>query len=125
MFDYYDCYFFYTLCRLSLAEQRRKELYAKQGRGNQFTSRDDRDNWIKKELKSLNRAIRDKEEQVHLSVHYLFISQRLNFKFIIYLYNNGSPYYVWKIWTCACATTCMNYTKLTLIDTVMPDKNDV
>ena len=50
--------------RLSLAEQRRKELYAKQGRGNQFTSRDDRDNWIKKELKSLNRAIRDKEEQV-------------------------------------------------------------
>lgn len=74
VFDYDDCYFFYTLCRLSLAEQRRKELYAKQGRGNQFTSRDDRDNWIKKELKSLNRAIRDKEEQVHLSVHYLFIS---------------------------------------------------
>ncbi|KAK3095501.1 hypothetical protein FSP39_015420 [Pinctada imbricata] len=50
--------------QLSLAEQRRKELYAKQGRGNQFTSRDDRDNWIKKELKSLNRAIRDKEEQI-------------------------------------------------------------
>lgn len=52
--------------RLSMAEQRRKELYAKQGRGNQFTSRDDRDSWIKKELKSLNRAIRDKEEQVSL-----------------------------------------------------------
>jgi structural maintenance of chromosome 3 (chondroitin sulfate proteoglycan 6) len=48
-----------------MAEQRRKELYAKQGRGNQFTSRDDRDSWIKKELKSLNRAIRDKEEQVN------------------------------------------------------------
>ncbi|XP_060076543.1 structural maintenance of chromosomes protein 3-like [Ylistrum balloti] len=50
--------------QLSLAEQRRKELYAKQGRGNQFTSRDERDNWIKKELKSLNRAIKDKEEQI-------------------------------------------------------------
>ena len=50
--------------QLSMAEQRRKELYAKQGRGNQFTSRDDRDSWIKKELKSLNRAIRDKEEQI-------------------------------------------------------------
>lgn len=51
-----------------MAEQRRKELYAKQGRGNQFTSRDDRDVWIKKELKSLNRAIRDKEEQVKLQI---------------------------------------------------------
>ncbi|KAH3790706.1 hypothetical protein DPMN_168913 [Dreissena polymorpha] len=34
-----------------------------QGRGNQFTSRDDRDSWIKNELKSLNKAIKDKEEQ--------------------------------------------------------------
>ncbi|XP_064600089.1 structural maintenance of chromosomes protein 3-like [Liolophura sinensis] len=50
--------------QLALAEQRRKELYAKQGRGNQFTSRDDRDNWIKKELRSLNKAIKDKEEQI-------------------------------------------------------------
>ena len=50
--------------RLALAEQRRKELYAKQGRGNQFTSRDERDRWITKELKSLNKAIRDKEEQI-------------------------------------------------------------
>ena len=51
-------------CRLAIAEQRRKELYAKQGRGNQFTSREDRDKWITKELKSLNKAIRDKEEQI-------------------------------------------------------------
>lgn len=50
--------------QLAIAEQRRKELYAKQGRGNQFTSRDDRDKWITKELKSLNKAIRDKEEQI-------------------------------------------------------------
>ena len=57
-----------------MAEQRRKELYAKQGRGNQFTSRDERDTWIKKELKSLNRAIRDKEEQVRQTVlpNYLY-----------------------------------------------------
>ena len=52
------------LFRLAIGEQRRKELYAKQGRGNQFTSRDDRDKWISKELKSLNKAIRDKEEQI-------------------------------------------------------------
>jgi len=49
---------------LAAAEQRRKELYAKQGRGNQFTSRDERDTWIKNELKSLNKAIKDKEEQI-------------------------------------------------------------
>ena len=47
-----------------MAEQRRKELYAKQGRGNQFRSREERDSWIKNELKSLNKAIKDKEEQV-------------------------------------------------------------
>lgn len=50
--------------QLAAAEQRRKELYAKQGRGNQFTSREDRDNWIRNELKSLNKAIKDKEEQI-------------------------------------------------------------
>ena len=53
-----------TLSRLALAEQRRKELYAKQGRGNQFTNKAERDKWITKELKSLNKAIRDKEEQI-------------------------------------------------------------
>ena len=39
-------------------------MYAKQGRGNQFESKEDRDKWIGKELKSLNKAIRDKEEQI-------------------------------------------------------------
>ena len=53
-----------TYYRLALAEQRRKELYAKQGRGNQFTSKVERDRWISKELKSLNKAIRDKDEQI-------------------------------------------------------------
>lgn len=36
---------------LALNQQRRQELYAKQGRGTQFTSRHDRDRWIEKELK--------------------------------------------------------------------------
>lgn len=36
---------------LGLKEQKRKELYAKQGRGSQFTSKDDRDRWIQNELK--------------------------------------------------------------------------
>ena len=43
---------------LALKEQKRKELYAKQGRGSQFTSKDQRDEWIKKELKSLNKQIK-------------------------------------------------------------------
>ncbi|CAH1398175.1 unnamed protein product [Nezara viridula] len=47
---------------LALKEQKRKELYAKQGRGNQFTSRGDRDQWIEKELKSLVKQIKDKTE---------------------------------------------------------------
>merc|ERR1712119_242836 len=47
--------------RLHTAEQRRKELYAKQGRGNQFNDRQARDEWIQKELKTLNRGIKDKE----------------------------------------------------------------
>ena len=51
-------------CRLAISEQRRKELYAKQGRGNQFTSRDERDKWINKELKNLQKAIKDKDEQI-------------------------------------------------------------
>lgn len=40
--------------RLSLKEQKRKELYAKQGRGSQFTSKEERDQWIQKELRLLH-----------------------------------------------------------------------
>lgn len=47
---------------LALKEQKRKELYAKQGRGSQFTSKDDRDRWIQQELKSLNKQLKDKKE---------------------------------------------------------------
>ncbi|XP_054714183.1 structural maintenance of chromosomes protein 3-like [Uloborus diversus] len=49
---------------LSLKEQKRTELYAKQGRGSQFTSKAERDKWIQKELKSLQKAIRDKKDQI-------------------------------------------------------------
>lgn len=47
---------------LALKEQKRKELYAKQGRGSQFTTKAERDNWIQQELKQLNKQIKDKEE---------------------------------------------------------------
>ncbi|XP_043271531.1 structural maintenance of chromosomes protein 3 [Venturia canescens] len=47
---------------LALKEQKRKELYAKQGRGSQFSSKDARDEWIKNELKQLTKQIKDKQE---------------------------------------------------------------
>ena len=56
--------YFSFIYRLGLKEQKRKELYAKQGRGSQFTSRDQRDTWIQNELKSLSKAIKEKNEQI-------------------------------------------------------------
>lgn len=53
-----------TNCRLAQATQERTDLYAKQGRGSQFTSKEERDKWIKKELKSLDQAINDKKRQI-------------------------------------------------------------
>ncbi|KAL7632507.1 UNVERIFIED_CONTAM: hypothetical protein RMT77_017170 [Armadillidium vulgare] len=50
---------------LSLKDQKRKELYAKQGRGSQFTSKEQRDQWIQKELRSLNKAVKSKNDQIH------------------------------------------------------------
>ncbi|XP_077991930.1 structural maintenance of chromosomes protein 3-like [Glandiceps talaboti] len=50
--------------RLGMCEQRRTELFAKQGRKNQFRTREQRDDWIKKELRSLNKSIRDKDNQI-------------------------------------------------------------
>ncbi|XP_018019666.1 structural maintenance of chromosomes protein 3 isoform X1 [Hyalella azteca] len=49
---------------LSLKDQKRKELYAKQGRGSQFTSKEQRDQWIQKELRSLSKAVKSKLEQI-------------------------------------------------------------
>jgi structural maintenance of chromosome 3 (chondroitin sulfate proteoglycan 6) len=50
--------------QLSLKQQKRAELYAKQGRGSQFTSKSERDAWIQSELRSLNRNIADKQSQI-------------------------------------------------------------
>lgn len=55
-------FIYYFIFRLALKEQKRKELYAKQGRGSQFTSKEERDQWIQKELKLLRKQIKDKEE---------------------------------------------------------------
>lgn len=55
-----SCFF----SRLAQATQERTDLYAKQGRGSQFTSKEERDKWIKKELKSLDQAINDKKRQI-------------------------------------------------------------
>ncbi|KAH9283189.1 Structural maintenance of chromosomes protein 3 [Echinococcus granulosus] len=49
---------------LSDAEHRRKELFAKQGRVNQFRSRVQRDEWIKNQMKSQAKAIKDKENTI-------------------------------------------------------------
>lgn len=49
---------------MAQATQERTDLYAKQGRGSQFTSKEERDKWIKKELKSLDQAINDKKRQI-------------------------------------------------------------
>ncbi|XP_065176862.1 structural maintenance of chromosomes protein 3-like [Sycon ciliatum] len=50
--------------RLKISEQRVSELYAKQGRGQQFRSKEDRDVWIKKEAKALSATIVCKEDQL-------------------------------------------------------------
>ena len=44
-------------------------MYAKQGRGSQFTSKGQRDEWIQKELKSLNKQIKDKGDQIEKLGH--------------------------------------------------------
>ncbi len=46
-------------------EQRRSQLFSKQGRTNQFRSRELRDEWINSELRSLANAISTKESQIH------------------------------------------------------------
>lgn len=55
--------------RLKGCEQRRSELFAKQGRGQQFSSVQERDVWIKKEAKSLSTSIQSKDEQIRKVRH--------------------------------------------------------
>lgn len=53
-----------ALTQLAQAEQRRKELFAKQGRGSQFHSKEQRDGWIDKEVGKLKRNIDEKKDQI-------------------------------------------------------------
>lgn len=50
--------------RMKMCERRRTELYAKQGRKNQFTSAEARDKWITEEKGSLSVSIANKESQI-------------------------------------------------------------
>lgn len=50
--------------QLKECEQRRTELFAKQGRGQQFSSTEERDAWINKEVESLSESISTKERQI-------------------------------------------------------------
>ena len=50
--------------RLDWLDQRRRELYAKQGRGTQFESKEQRDKWLQREINQLERAVGDKHEQI-------------------------------------------------------------
>ena len=43
-----------------LSDQKRQELYAKQGRNNRFKSTEERDQWIKNELKQIDKIVNDK-----------------------------------------------------------------
>lgn len=50
--------------RLQSCEQRRTDLFSKQGRGSQFKSKEERDTWIKKELTSIKSTVAQKEKQI-------------------------------------------------------------
>lgn len=50
--------------RLGLCEQRRTDLFSKQGRVSQFQTKTERDAWIKKEIASLRSSIASKEVQM-------------------------------------------------------------
>ncbi|XP_028403208.1 structural maintenance of chromosomes protein 3-like [Dendronephthya gigantea] len=51
--------------RMAACEQRRSQLFSKQGRTNQFRSKEQRDEWINQELRSLTNAIATKQSQIH------------------------------------------------------------
>ena len=55
--------------RVKACEQRRSELYAKQGRVQQFESQGQRDRWINKEITSLQQSAAHKEDQVSITTH--------------------------------------------------------
>ena len=50
--------------RLKVCEQRRSELFAKQGRGQQFGSVAERDRWIRREAQSMAESLENKRRQM-------------------------------------------------------------
>jgi structural maintenance of chromosome 3 (chondroitin sulfate proteoglycan 6) len=56
--------FYLQLHRLAERERRVTELYSKQGRGAQFKTKKERDDWIKKEVKQIASQIAQQQEQV-------------------------------------------------------------
>lgn len=60
--------------KLKACEQRRSELFAKQGRGQQFATVGERDAWIKREMQSLSESLEHKRAQMaqlHKDVEYI------------------------------------------------------
>ena len=49
---------------MAACEQRRSQLFSKQGRTSQFRSKEQRDEWINNELRSLKNYISTKESQI-------------------------------------------------------------
>jgi structural maintenance of chromosome 3 (chondroitin sulfate proteoglycan 6) len=45
-----------------ICDQKKNEIYAKQGRSTTFRTKEDRDVWIKNELKKVKKAIQDKKQ---------------------------------------------------------------
>jgi len=52
--------------RILDGDRRVNELYSKQGRSARFSSKKDRDTWIKKQVKELKQTIEGQKEQVRL-----------------------------------------------------------
>jgi structural maintenance of chromosome 3 (chondroitin sulfate proteoglycan 6) len=50
--------------KLADAERELHELYSKQGRHEQFGSKDDRDKWLKQEIKQMRSSLKDQEAQI-------------------------------------------------------------
>ncbi len=46
----------------NICDQKRNEIFAKQGRSTRFRNKEERDGWIRKEIKIINKAIEDKRQ---------------------------------------------------------------
>lgn len=54
---------------IALQEQRQQELYAKQGRKQQFSSKAERDEFLRGEIEQINEDLKELRKQVRMSVH--------------------------------------------------------